>query len=180
MALRTLLPILEWGPRYDRSELRSDLAAGLLGVQYSSVAWGDYDNDGDLDILLTGEDASVTAISRVYQNGGVLVNTPPDTPGGLVADVALGCQRLMDAEALILDYAKAGSPTVNGLRQAQDACSRRFAEIPEEVRRQLKRSGLTASLSPPVPGARGPAGPAPGAPTRGAPSRWRRRAGTAR
>ena len=32
----------------------TDIAAGLTGVSGSSVAWGDYDNDGDLDILLTG------------------------------------------------------------------------------------------------------------------------------
>jgi len=26
----------------------------LEGSEYGDVAWGDYDNDGDLDILLTG------------------------------------------------------------------------------------------------------------------------------
>ncbi len=32
----------------------TDVGAGLAGVDQGSVAWGDYDNDGDLDILLTG------------------------------------------------------------------------------------------------------------------------------
>ena len=32
----------------------TDISAGLTGCTYGSVAWGDYDNDGDLDILLTG------------------------------------------------------------------------------------------------------------------------------
>jgi len=41
----------------------------LTGVYYSSVAWGDYDNDGDLDILLTGF-SGTTAISKVYRNNG--------------------------------------------------------------------------------------------------------------
>ena len=60
-------------------------------------------------------------------------------PRDLVPEVALGCQKFMDAEALVLDYAKAGTPTVDGLRKAQDACFRRFKEIPDEVRRELKR-----------------------------------------
>ena len=42
----------------------------LTGVGYSSVAWGDYDNDGDLDILLTGEDEPRNAVSKVYRNNG--------------------------------------------------------------------------------------------------------------
>ena len=33
----------------------SDISAGLTGVTQSSAAWGDYDNDGDLDILLAGQ-----------------------------------------------------------------------------------------------------------------------------
>ena len=34
-----------------------------------SVAWGDYDNDGDLDILLTG-DSDTYPISKIYRNNG--------------------------------------------------------------------------------------------------------------
>ena len=39
----------------------------LTGVGYSSAAWGDYDNDGDLDILLTGYNG-LNRISKVYRN----------------------------------------------------------------------------------------------------------------
>ena len=31
-----------------------EVETDLTGVDDSAVAWGDYDNDGDLDILLTG------------------------------------------------------------------------------------------------------------------------------
>jgi len=48
----------------------TDINAGLTGVYFGSVAWGDYDNDGDLDILLTGEDASWNPISQIYRNDG--------------------------------------------------------------------------------------------------------------
>ena len=50
----------------------ADVGAGLTGVAYASVAWGDYDNDGDLDILLTGSTtvSPTPSISRVYRNNG--------------------------------------------------------------------------------------------------------------
>jgi len=45
--------------------LFTDIGAGLPGLIWSTAAWGDYDNDGDLDILLAGG-----GISRVYRNDG--------------------------------------------------------------------------------------------------------------
>jgi hypothetical protein len=55
--------------RNDGSDTFSEIPAGLFGVSSSSVAWGDYDNDGDLDILLAGHDGS-SAVTRVYRNEG--------------------------------------------------------------------------------------------------------------
>jgi hypothetical protein len=48
----------------------TDLGAALTGVYYSSAAWGDYDNDGDLDILLTGLGNGGNEVSKVYRNDG--------------------------------------------------------------------------------------------------------------
>ena len=57
----------------------------LAGVAIGSVAWGDYDNDGDLDILLTGFRGA--NIAKVYRNESVVPNNAPAAPTGLQADV---------------------------------------------------------------------------------------------
>jgi hypothetical protein len=50
-------------------EDQSSHLPGLPGVQYSAVAWGDYDNDGRLDLILTGDTGSELA-TRLYHNTG--------------------------------------------------------------------------------------------------------------
>jgi hypothetical protein len=47
----------------------NDIGAGLTDVSSCSLAWGDYDNDGDLDLALAGNDGS-TLISKIYRNDG--------------------------------------------------------------------------------------------------------------
>jgi PKD repeat protein len=47
---------------------QSDIS--LMPMYYGSVNWGDYDNDGDLDILLTGRNASNVPKTLIYKNNG--------------------------------------------------------------------------------------------------------------
>jgi len=66
----------------------TNINAGLPGLMYGSVAWGDYDNDGRLDILLNGQTTDGQLISQVWRNNSLQANTPPSAPIGLAAAVA--------------------------------------------------------------------------------------------
>ncbi len=44
--------------------------AGILGMADGSFDWGDYDNDGDLDLIVVGFDPSYTANAIIYNNSG--------------------------------------------------------------------------------------------------------------
>ncbi len=55
--------------RNDGGGTFTDIGAGLTGVAYASLSWGDYDKDEDLDLALAGDTGS-DYVSQIYRNDG--------------------------------------------------------------------------------------------------------------
>ncbi len=65
----------------------SEIDQGFIGLENSSVAWGNYDNDGDLDVLITGRDDQGDVNTVLYSsledvNG---FNLPPNIDGLIIS-----------------------------------------------------------------------------------------------
>jgi hypothetical protein len=92
--------------------LFTNISAGLTGVFNSSASWGDYDNDGDLDVLLTGSDLGGTFHSIIYRNNAPVANTAPNTPGNLSATL-VGTEIQLDWDSASDDETPAPGLTYN-------------------------------------------------------------------
>ncbi|HXJ75739.1 MAG TPA: VCBS repeat-containing protein, partial [Candidatus Dormibacteraeota bacterium] len=55
----------------------TDSGAAFHNVFLGAVSWVDYDNDGDLDLLLAGNDNGLDILS-IYRNDQATPNTPPN------------------------------------------------------------------------------------------------------
>ncbi|WP_159442318.1 MBG domain-containing protein [Chitinophaga niabensis] len=60
-------------------------AAALIGADNSAAAWGDYNNDGKLDIIITGASSPTTSTTNIYRNDAIVANTVPTTPATLTS-----------------------------------------------------------------------------------------------
>ena len=57
--------------QYVISQPFTGISSGITGVGRSYVAWGDMDNDGDLDVAVCGMTASGDHISSIYENADI-------------------------------------------------------------------------------------------------------------
>ena len=69
-------------------------STGITPVYGGAGAWGDYDNDGDADLLLTGRSNAADMTSVLYRNDG----------NGAFADAAAGITAMAFSDAAWADY----------------------------------------------------------------------------
>lgn len=74
--------------RNDGNGVFTNINAGLIGVWRAAAAWGDYDRDGDLDIVLTGNTGSAD-VAKIYRNNGNHTFTEINAGLQAVADSAV-------------------------------------------------------------------------------------------
>ena len=56
----------------------TDALANVPALSSSSVAWGDYDRDGDQDLAIMGLSSTLGVVTRLYENNnGVFINSNP-------------------------------------------------------------------------------------------------------
>ncbi|MCA9727713.1 MAG: VCBS repeat-containing protein, partial [Candidatus Eisenbacteria bacterium] len=95
----------------------SDIVAGLVGVFAGAGSWADYDNDGDLDALISGLDEFGTSITRLYRNdAGSFVDSNAALPGLLYTKVSWAdYDNDGDLDLLLAGLESASGPSVTKL-----------------------------------------------------------------
>jgi len=64
-----------------------EMAGESFEQAVGDVAWGDYDNDGDLDLLLTGRTPANSPVTMLYKNNSETANVLPGTPLNPVSEI---------------------------------------------------------------------------------------------
>jgi hypothetical protein len=136
--------------RNNRNGTFTDLNDSLPALFRSSVGWGDYDNDGRLDIVMSGRNASGLPITRLLRNLQPVTNTPPAQPSGLNVSVSgqaivLGWNTAADNETtsvglsynLRLGTTPGGTDLLSPLAAAEG-----FRRVPQTGNAQLGLNGL--------------------------------------
>jgi len=90
----------------------SNITSAIPDLRVSSMVFGDYDDDGDLDTAVAGLSAT-GQFSAIYRNLSAASNQPPSAPAGLMATLTNGNEVALRWDAATDDKTTAGSLTYN-------------------------------------------------------------------
>ncbi len=97
-----------------QSQTFSTVNTSIPGLGRTSTVWGDYDNDGDLDLAIQGGTATDVATTRIYRNDN-----------GVFTDIGANLVALRDGCLNWVDYDKDGNLDlfIMGIADSYERCS---------------------------------------------------------
>ena len=101
-----------------QSQPFTNISAGLPNLGYSYAAWGDYDHDGDLDLLLSGMQGSAVSVTKIFRNdNGVFTDINANLPGLMASSAEWGdYDKDGDLDLLLTGNTDAAVPTTKIFR----------------------------------------------------------------
>jgi hypothetical protein len=64
------LLVIRAAPERASAQSFAEVLTPFPALALGSVAWGDYDNDGDLDALMTGQNPDGALVTKIFRNDG--------------------------------------------------------------------------------------------------------------
>lgn len=80
-------PIVEIYRNLNGSLFNKVDGTGLPPLHLGNTSWCDFDNDGDMDLLMCGEELSGIAKTSLYENKNTLINNVPSVPINLSSEI---------------------------------------------------------------------------------------------
>jgi uncharacterized repeat protein (TIGR01451 family) len=123
----------------------TNINPAIVGVTDGAVAWGDYDNDGDADLLINGKDQSDQSTTRLYTNrNGAFILAPYTFPAVSLGSVSWGdYDKDLDLDILLTGLTDDG--IVTGIYKNVDCPS--DVVITKEVSPALVRSSQPVTFT---------------------------------
>lgn len=113
------------------SQSFENINANITNLGEGDLAWGDYDNDGDLDVVITGVSVSGTFVTQICRNdSGTFEIIEPGMPGLYASSVEWGDYDMDNDLDLLLSGASSDSAYTNIFKNNDGIFTEVFTGMP--------------------------------------------------
>jgi photosystem II stability/assembly factor-like uncharacterized protein len=132
--------------KYDQGAF-VEIDTDIDNVSLSSADWGDFDNDGDYDLLMTGMNSQLAYITRIYENiNNSMVNSGISLPGMASGTARWGdYDNDRDLDILLSGYFSSSPNRVTVIHKNTQEIQNQSPSAPENI--HVDQNGTVATIS---------------------------------